>query len=209
MANFFECVYMSQPERFVDPKKPHHVCKLDKALYGLKQTPRAWYDCLKHTLCSWNFTQSQCDSSLFFYRTSKHIIFALVYVDDIIITGNDISLMQNFIQQLNQKFSLKDPGDLHHFLGIEVRRDHSGLFLSQTRYIIDLLSKFDMAKCKSCPTPMSTGKLVSANDSSPLANSTLYRSVVGALQYLTHTRPDITFVVNRLSQFLSAPTDAH
>ena len=106
-------------------------------------------------------------------------------------------------------FSLKNLGNLHHFLGIEVCRDHSGLFLTQTQYIIDILSKFDMMKCKSCPTPMSTGKIISASDGSPLHNPTMYRSAVGALQYLTHTRPDIAYVVNRLSQFLTAPTNEH
>ena len=130
-------------------------------------------------------------------------------MDDIIVTGNDDSLLQKFIQQLNRMFSLKDLGDLHHFHGIEVRRDHTGLFLTQTQYIRDILFKFGMSQCKPCPTPMSTGRSISLSDGKPMHDPTVYRSAVGALQYLLYTRPDIAFVVNKLSQFSHTPTDVH
>lgn len=117
-----EEVFMSQPEGFVDKTNPTFVCKLEKALYGFKQAPRAWYEKLKKILLEWKFTKSKADSSLFFYMNQRQVIFALVYVDDIVITGNDHKVLQCFIDNLNTRFALKDMGELHQFLGIEVRR---------------------------------------------------------------------------------------
>lgn len=96
-----EEVYMSQPEGFVDKANPTFVCKLKRALYGLKQAPRAWYEKLKKILLDWKFTKSKADSSLFFYMNQKQVIFALVYVDDIVVTGNDQMVLQEFIDKLN------------------------------------------------------------------------------------------------------------
>jgi hypothetical protein len=200
---------MVQPEGFIDATKPNHVCKLSKSLYGLRQAPRAWFDKLKTTLLNWKFKNSRADTSLFFYKTGKLIMLVLVYVDDIIITGNDVKALQNFTQRLNKEFASKDLGELHYFLGIEAVRDTTGIYLSQSKYIEDLLTRNKMTNCKPCATPMAAGKLVSAYDGTDMSNPTTYRSTVGALQYLTHTRPDISFAVNYLSQFLQKPTDIH
>lgn len=94
-------------------------------------------------------------------------------------------------------FSLKYLGDLHQFLGIEVHPDATSLFLTQTQYIQDILFKFGMSQCKPCPTPLSTSRSISLYDGKPLNNLTVYRSAIGALQYLRHTRPVIAFVVNK------------
>jgi hypothetical protein len=115
-----ETVFMNQPEGFVDPNKPNHVCKLSKAIYGLKQAPRAWFDSLKNALLSWGFQNTKSDSSLFTLRGTDRITFLLIYVDDIIVTGNNTKFLEAFIKQLNTVFSLKDLGHLHYFLGIEV-----------------------------------------------------------------------------------------
>uniref|UniRef100_A0A803Q4P3 Reverse transcriptase Ty1/copia-type domain-containing protein n=1 Tax=Cannabis sativa TaxID=3483 RepID=A0A803Q4P3_CANSA len=122
---------------------------------------------------------------------------------------NRLSKLHNFITKLNNKFTLKDTGPLQYFLGIEAYRDASGLYLTQTRYIEDILSRVNMSKIKTCPTPMIVGKPLSLTDGNPMENATLYRSTVGALQYLCHTRPDIAYAVNKLSQFLQTPTDIH
>ncbi|GAU17915.1 hypothetical protein TSUD_330400, partial [Trifolium subterraneum] len=161
-GNLKETVFMNQPEGFIDPTKPNHVCKLSKAIYGLRQAPRAWFDSLKNALLSWGFQNTKSDSSLFTLRGRDHITFLLIYVDDIIVTGNNTKFLETFIKQLNIVFSLKDLGNLHYFLGIEVQRDAGGIYLKQSKYINDLLRKFKMESASSCPTPMITGRQFTA-----------------------------------------------
>lgn len=201
-----EAVYMYQPEGFIDPAKPTFVCKLNKALYGLKQAPRAWFDKLRTTLISWGFKNAKCDSSLFFFNNGDLVIFVLIYVDDMIVTGNCSKSLQKLTQDLHKLFALKDLGDLHLFLGIEVKRTPDGLLLTQTRYIEKLLKKTGMENANPCFTPAVGNKQMSHEDGDPLENPTEYRSLIGALQYVVHTRPDLAFTVNRLSQFLQNPT---
>nr|KYP75364.1 Copia protein [Cajanus cajan] len=203
-----ETVFMHQPEGFTDPNKPHHVCKFIKAIYGLKQAPRAWFDRLKKALLRWGFQNTRSDSSLFFLRGENHITFLLIYVDDIIVTGSNTNFLQAFIKQLNVVFALKDLGKLHYFLGIEVHRDSGGMFLKQIKYIADILKKFKMDRASSCPTPMVTGRSFT-NEGEPMKNPTIFRQAIGALQYLTNSRPDIAYSVNKLCQYMSAPTDDH
>jgi hypothetical protein len=133
-----EEVYMEQPPGFEASDK-NLVCKLNKALYGLKQAPRAWFERLKATLLTFGFKSSRCDPSLFTLHTKTQCIFILVYVDDIIITGNSTTAIQQLVHKLNSEFSLKDLGKLDYFLGIEVHHSPSGsLLLSQSKYIKDL-----------------------------------------------------------------------
>jgi histone deacetylase 1/2 len=207
-GNLKENVFMHQPEGYIDQTKPHHICRLNKAIYGLKQAPRAWFDRLRHTLLSWGFQNTKSDPSLFVLKEADHTTFLLIYVDDIIITGSDNKFLEAFISQLNLVFSLKDLGNLHYFLGIEVHRDSSGMYLKQTKYIRDLLKKFNMENASSCPTPMVTGRQFTI-EGEPMSNPTLYRQAIGALQYLTNTRPDIAFAVNKLSQYMGSPTTDH
>jgi histone deacetylase 1/2 len=207
-GNLKETVFMHQPEGYIDQTKPSHICKLNKAIYGLKQAPRAWYDSLRHTLLNWGFQNTKSDSSLFVLKEADHTTFLLIYVDDIIITGSNNKSLEAFISQLNLAFSLKDLGNLHYFLGIEVYRDNSGMYLKQTKYIRDLLKKFNMENASSCPTPMVTGRQFTTKGEL-MSNPTHYRQAIGALQYLTNTRPDIAFAVNKLSQYMSSPTIDH
>lgn len=198
-----EIVYMAQSLGFEDKSKPNYVCKLHKALYGLKQAPQAWFDRLRQTLIAWEFSHSREDPSLFYLVTMTHIFFILIYVDDIIITANRKELLTTFTSKLHQTFALKDLGPLHFFLGIEVTRNSEGFFLSQSKYAQDLLGKFSLTHLKSCPTPMALNSSLSATEAELLKNPTVYRSAVGALQYVTHTRPDLSFSVNKVSQFFS------
>lgn len=115
-----EEVYMSQPPGFIHQNFPHHVCKLHKSLYGLKQAPRAWYNELKSFVVAYGFSNSKSDPSLFIYNKDNVISYFLVYVDDILLTGNDSSSLHNFKQALAKKFSLKDLGTPSHFLGVEL-----------------------------------------------------------------------------------------
>lgn len=205
-----EDVYMVQPEGFVDPTKPTHVCKLKKAIYGLKQAPRAWFDRFKNAMVDqWGFLNSKSDSSLFYKWENNHILLVLVYVDDIIVTGSNYQLVQQVIHNMQTTFALKDLGELNYFLGIEVSKTAAGVHLSQAKYIADLLAKHDMASCSPVPTPMSTGHHLTKSSGSPISNASQYRSIIGALQYVTLTRPEIAFSVNKLSQFLSLPMTEH
>lgn len=166
-----ESVYMRQPEGFVDAKLPSHVCKLEKALYGLKQAPRAWFDRLRCTLLQWGFSNSKSDTSLFYLRTGEHVVFILIYVDDILITGSNASSLQIFVDKLNTLFSLKDLGSVYYFLGVEISRTKTGFYLNQSKYIVDLLGKFGLSDCASVDTPMVTGRRFSKDEGVPLKRS--------------------------------------
>jgi histone deacetylase 1/2 len=204
-----EEVYMVQPQGF-EAIDSSLVCKLNKALYGLKQAPRQWFDKLTNTLIQFGFRASKCDPSLFIYTKVKQIMYMLVYVDDIIITGSSTTLVQNLVNKLDSVFSLKQLGDLDYFLGIEVQQlSDNSLLLSQGKYIRDLLTKTNMLECKPIATPMMSSCKLSKVGSDNVTDATLYRSVVGSLQYATITRPEISFAVNKVCQFMSAPLESH
>ncbi|KAH9783576.1 reverse transcriptase Ty1/copia-type domain-containing protein [Citrus sinensis] len=204
-----ETVYMPQPEGFEDKNKPNHICKLNKALYGLRQAPRAWFDKLKSALHSWNFENSKCDTSLFFKKTKSDITIMLIYVDDIIITGSNCEDVEEVVVKLSKTFALKDLGDLNFFLRIQVARTHDIIQLSQTKYIQDLLTKIEMADCKGIETLFSTSEKLRRNEGARFHDPTLYRSVIGSLQYAVLTRPELAFSVNKLNQYMSDPRQPH
>lgn len=206
-----EEVYMKQPPGYEDKTKFNYVCKLDKALYGLKQAPRAWYSRLSAKLQSLGFHSSRADTSLFFFNKGGITIFVLIYVDDIIVASSTHDATKALLQQLGQEFALKDLGELSYFLGIEVNRAHNGIMLTQEKYASDLLKRVGMTDCKPVTTPLAVNEKLSASEGTPLGpnDATQYRSIVGALQYLTLTRPDLAFPVNKVCQFLHCPTAIH
>jgi Reverse transcriptase (RNA-dependent DNA polymerase) len=204
-----EQIFMSQPPGFLDSSFPNHVRLLKKALYGLKQAPCAWFHKLASALLTLGFATSQSDSSLFICGDSTSITIVLVYVDDIIITGSDVSLVTSLISSLGFQFSLKDLGRLHYFLGIQVTTQTNGIHLAQPQYIHDLLVRAKMDGVKPCKTSFAKGDPLAKFDGTSMADPHLYHSIVGALQYATITRPDISYAVNNVSQFMHSPTDEH
>ncbi|KAJ9562385.1 LOW QUALITY PROTEIN: hypothetical protein OSB04_007545 [Centaurea solstitialis] len=204
-----EEVYMVQPPGYTHPQYPNHICKLRKSLYGLKQAPRAWYIELTTFLLQSGFKKSLADASLFIYSCGDIMCYFMVYVDDIVITGNNNSFLDRFVDTLARRFSVKDLGSLHYFLGIEVIPTNTGLFLTQHRHIHDMLAQFNMAGAKEVVTPLSSTDVLHSNDGTQSVDPTPYRKIVGSLQYLAFTRPDISFAVNRLSQFMHAPSQKH
>ncbi|WVZ67619.1 hypothetical protein U9M48_016671 [Paspalum notatum var. saurae] len=206
-----EEVYMKQPPGFEDSSKPNFLCKLDKAIYGLKQAPRAWFSRLSCKLCELGFKPSKSDASLFIYRKDMTVIFMLIYVDDIIVTGSSDAAVSALLQDLRADFALKDLGELNFFLGMEVKKINDGIMLSQEKYAADILKRSRMSNCKPCTTPLSVSEKLSRYEGKPLGlkDSTNYRSIVGALQYLTLTRPDLSFAVNKVCQYLHSPTSSH
>ncbi|KAD6794805.1 hypothetical protein E3N88_05701 [Mikania micrantha] len=169
-----ETVYLRQPRGFIDASKPDHVCLLHKSLYGLKHAPRAWFERLSTTLHNLGFTGSKTDPSLFILNNSGTLVYVLIYVDDIIVTGNNTNAINDVIANLGTSFVVKDLGDLHYFLGIEVIRHGSHLILSQQKYISDLIQKACLSDCKAIPSPTSTSQILSSNDSPTLADPTSF-----------------------------------
>jgi hypothetical protein len=206
-----EDVYMKQLPGFVDSDHLTYLCKLDKSLYGLKQASRAWFSRLSTTLLQLGFLASKADISLFIFNKGGVHMYILFYVDDIIIVSSSSSATDRLLSQLQADFAVKDLGTLNYFLGIEVHHTSHGLLLTQQKYIKDLMTRTNMAAAKGVSTPMLPSDKLSLNGDEPLSaeDTTRYRSVVGALQYLSLTRPDISFCVNRVCQFLSASTTAH
>ncbi|KAK9049437.1 hypothetical protein SSX86_031595 [Deinandra increscens subsp. villosa] len=203
-----ETIYMEQPPGFTNEKYPTHVCKLNKALYGLKQAPRAWFHRLSVFLKSYGFTCSQADPSLFIFNRDSCLMYLLVYVDDLILTGNDNQSMGSFISTLHNEFAIKDLGDVNYFLGLEASHYNHGLFLSQANYAKEILSRANMLDAKPAHTPLASNTCLTS-EGEKFHDPTLYRSIVGALQYLTITRPDLSFAVNQVSQYLQSPTVNH
>ncbi|KAI5321879.1 hypothetical protein L3X38_030951 [Prunus dulcis] len=176
----------------------HLVCKPNKPLYGLKQAPRAWNDRFTQFLPSLGFENTYSDSSLFVKHFGHEIVVLLLYVDDIIITGSASGAITQVISALTIEFDIKDLGLLHYFLGIQITKTATGLFLSQTKYVVDLLVKFEMFETKPCDTPYLPYNRLLKEDGEPYSNPKLNRSIVGALQYLTFTRLDIAFSVHQV-----------
>jgi hypothetical protein len=208
-GNLRERVYSQQPAGFVDPIRPNDVCLLTRSLYGLRQAPRAWFERFVAHVTSLGFIQSRADTSLFVYSKHGATAYLLLYVDDMILSASTTELLRHIIKRLHDAFAVKDLGPVHHFLGIKVRRNATGFFLSQAQYAEDLLERAGMANCNSVPTPADTKPKASTTEGTPVADVTSYRSLAGALQYLTITRPDIAYAVQQVCLHMHAPRDVH
>jgi hypothetical protein len=202
-----ETVYMAQPPGF--ESKGESVCHLRKSLYGLKQSPRAWFDKFSSTVVSHGMTRSQADHSVFFKKTTRGIVILVVYVDDIVITGSDGVGIEILIRHLCSSFLTKDLGKLRYFLGIEVARSKAGISLSQRKYTLDLLKDTGYLGSKPVATPMDTNLKLMPEDGELVDDPEMYRRLVGKLIYLTITRPDISYAVSIVSQFMTCPRVPH
>jgi len=188
---------------------PNKVCKLTKSIYGLKQASRQWYDRLSTLLLSLGFKQAHADHSLFTKFTSSSYMALLVYVDDIVLVGTHLDEFKKIKGILDQNFDIKDLGILKFFLGLEVTHSSSGISLCQRQYCLNLLTDSGVLGSKPVSTPMDPGSHLHNDDGALFEDVACYRRLIGRLLYLTTTRPDITFPVQQLSQFLSKPTLCH
>ncbi|GJZ74834.1 ribonuclease H-like domain-containing protein [Tanacetum coccineum] len=141
-------------------------------------------------------------------RVMKQRSFLLLYVDDIVLTASSDRLLQQIIASLHREFSMTDLGALNYFLGISVTRDSSGMFLSQRKYAMEILERAHMVGCNSSRTPVDTESKL-GDGGTPVVDPTLYRSLAGSLQYLTFTRPDITYAVQQVCLYMHDPREPH
>jgi hypothetical protein len=204
-----EDLYMAQSPGFVFSQHPDYVCRLHKSIYGLKQASRAWFQWLLDFLLKLGFQSSQADHSLFICCHGISCIFVLIYVDDIIVTSNTSTGFTWLFAYMKSVFPVKDLGPLHYVLGIEIRPTIDGILLTQQKYIVDLFKETNKHNSKGCVTPMATSPPLSKAMGTLIPSGKQYRQVIGALQYITLTRPDIAFNVNKLAQFMHCATDVH
>ena len=203
-----EEVYMKLPPGF-DSSHPNKVCRLRKSLYGLKQAPRCWFAKLVSALKEYGFLQSYSDYSLFTYTRDSVQINVLVYVDDLIISGNNSAALCTFKTYLSDCFDMKDLGTLKYFLGIEVARSESGLFLCQRKYTLDIISETGLLGSKPVGFPIEQNHKLGQASGELLVDPESYRRLVGRLIYLAVTRPDLAYSVHILSQFMHEPRTEH
>jgi len=207
-GNIDERILVTQPVGFEDATFPNHVCLLKKALYGLKQSPRMWYRRLREFLIQIKFFESYSDPSLFICKDGKDVMFLFSYVDDIVLTGSSATMVDSVIQKMAGEFAIRELGNVNFFLGIHVCRTPGGLHLSQQKYLRNLLESCGMIHSKPASTPMLQGGTF-PDEEGQSPDQRDYRRIIGSLQYLTLTRPDIQYSVNKLSQFLTSPSSGH
>jgi hypothetical protein len=201
----FELVYVEQPPGFEDPKFPNHVYKLHKALYGLKQAPRAWYECLNDFLFKNNFIMGKADSTLFTHKVDKNIFVCQIYIDDIIFGSTDKKFCEKFSRIMTKRFEMSMMGELRFFLGFQVKQMKEGTFICQTKYVKDMLKKFDMADAKPIKTPMALNGHLDLNEEGKSVDQKVYRSMIVSLLYLCASRPDIMLSVCMCARFQANP----
>ncbi|GJU39124.1 putative ribonuclease H-like domain-containing protein [Tanacetum coccineum] len=204
-----EEVYVTQPPGFKDLNNPKKVYKVVKALYGLHQAPRAWYETLANYLLGNGFKRGKIDQTLFIKKQKGDILLVHVYVDDIIFGSTNKELCTGFEKLMKDKFQMSSIGELTFFLGLQVQQKEDGIFISQDKYVDEILKKFNYTDVKSASTPVDLEKpLVKDGDANDV-DVHLYRSMIGSLMYLTASRPDIMFAVCACARFQVTPKTSH
>lgn len=202
-------MYISQPEGFVKENKEHLVYQLVKALYGLCQEPRAWYAKLSKCLEKLGFTKCPYEHAVYTRREGDEVLIICVYVDDLLVTGTNITNILKFKEQMAAEFEMSDLGKLTHYLEIEVVQKDGYTELKQTTYARKLLGKAGLEYCNPAKYPMDPKLQLDKDAKGKSVDPTLFKSWVGGLRYLVHTCPDITFSVWIMSRFMERPTVLH
>ena len=183
------------------------VCKLKKSLYGLKQSPRAWFGRFTKSMRSFGYHQSNSDHTLFLKKQHGKITALIVYIDDMVVTGNDPDERKALQSHLSSEFKMKDLNHLKYFLGIEVSRSDKGIFLSPRKYALHFLQETSMSACQPADTLVEEG-LKLCVDQVPV-DTRRYQRLVRKLMYLSHTRPDLAYALSIVSQFMHNPGEQH
>ncbi|GJV54719.1 putative ribonuclease H-like domain-containing protein [Tanacetum coccineum] len=195
MESIEEEVYVCQPLGFEYLDFSNRVYKVEKALYGLHQAPRAWYETLSTYLLDNGFQRGKIDKTLFIRRDKGDIMLVQVYVDDIIFGFTKKSLCNAFEKLMHEKFYMSSMGELTFFLGLQVKQKNDGIFISQDKYVAEILKRFVFIKVKTASTPIKTQKPFLKDEDGEEVDVHIYRLMIGSLMYLASSRPDIMFTV--------------
>nr|GEZ96891.1 hypothetical protein [Tanacetum cinerariifolium] len=204
-----EDVYVCQPEGFIDADHPSHVYKLKKALYGLKQAPRAWYDKLSKFLLQNHFFKGTIDPTLFIRRFQDDILVVQVYVDDIIFAFTHPRYIQLFSDLMKSRFKMSMMGEMTFFLGLQVNQSPCGIFINQSKYVLEILNKYGIESCDPIGTPMEIKDKLDLDQNGTPVDATKYHSMIGALMYLTSSRPDIVHATCLCARYQAKLTEKH
>lgn len=204
-----EEVYVSQPKGYVKKGSEHKVYKLLKALYGLRQAPRAWYSRLNQCLLKLGFIKCPYEHAVYTKKEGDHSLIVGVYVDDLLVTGTSLSHIAKFKGEMSREFDMSDLGKLSYYLGLEVTQDKDFIELRQSTYARKVLEKAGMAECNAVKYPMEYKLQLHADSTGEPVNSTHFKSIIGGLRYLVHTRPDIAYTVGIVSRYMERPTQMH
>lgn len=202
-------MYVSQPEGFEDPYHRDRVYKLDKALYRLHQAARAWYEKLSTHLVKHGFRRGVIDCTLFIKENDGDLLLFQIYVDDIIFGSKNADLCKEFEAVMKAEFEMSSMGEMKFFLALQVDQTPKGIFLHQTKYVGDILSRFDMENASAVWTPLATNHDVAHDESGILVDATMYRGMIGTFMYLTASQPDIMYATCLCSRYQAKPKVNH
>ncbi|KAI9173958.1 hypothetical protein LWI28_009353 [Acer negundo] len=204
-----EEIYVEQPPGYVKKGKEDKVCRLKKALYGLKQARLAWNMRIDDYFQKNRFEKCPYEHALYMKKEiDGSLLYACLYVDDLIFTGNNPAMFEDFKRRMVKEFEMTDIGLMAHFLGIEVVQSEKCIFISQSIYAKEILKRFGMEKCNHVTTPVETELELRKNERGDI-DPTYFKSLVGSLRYLTCTRPDIFYGVGLVSRYMETPDQSH
>ncbi|KAH9794818.1 Integrase catalytic domain-containing protein [Citrus sinensis] len=205
-----EEVFIEQPRGYEVKGAENKVYRLKKALYGLKQAPRAWFSKIESYFIKEGFQRCLSEHTLFKKNGGDgRILIVSLYVDDLIFTGNDGKMFEEFKRSMKQEFEMFDLGRMKHFLGVEVVQGLTGIFISQRKYANEVLERFGMKYCNPVKNLIVLGCRLVKDEGGTKVDSTIYKQMVGSLMYLIATRPDLMYVVSLISRFMEASTELH
>lgn len=204
-----EEVYLEQPPGFIDPELVDFVYLLFKSVYGLRQSPRCWYETLSVFLIESGFTRGVIDKTLFYKNVKNDLILVQVYVDDIIFGSSNERLCEKFAKLMQDKYEMSMMGELSFFLGLQISQRKDGIFICQSKYVRDLLKKYNLEDASAAKTPMATATKLDEDKTGKPVDITSYRGMIGSLLYLTASRPDIMFATCLCARFQADPRESH
>jgi len=204
-----EEVYVEQPLGYESDTLPHHVFKLNQTLYGLKQAPRAWYENLSSFLLENGFKQGKVDTTSFHKNYDFQFILVQVYVDDIIFGANNEMLHEEFSKLMQTKFEMSMVGKLMFFLELQIKKTSNGIYIHQTKYVKELIEKFNMDDANEMKIPMHPTLYLRLDEESIKLDKNQYRAMIGSLLQLTTPTPNIMFSVCLCARFQKEPREVH
>jgi hypothetical protein len=204
-----EDVVMEIPEGFPQAGNPLKACRIKRALYGLKQAPKAWYSRIDSWLLAQGLTRSKYDPNLYYWTKDEKRTFILLYVDDLLITGDNHERIASLIAAVKREFRMTDLGYAALYLGAEIQRRKDGILLTQTAYIRKLLDKFGLSNCNSSLLPMDPSLHLQRTMDTPKIDAEFYHFLVGSLIYVTNTRPDVCYAISCVAKYMASPKQAH